>query len=423
MKNVLATIGGILAILTFMLSPFFADAQVIPSIPYNLTNGSLADATQVMGNFNTIVTDVNANAANNGTNTNITSLTGLTTPIPNNFGGTVIYTGGTTGGSGNAQTLTTVVPASFSLTAGNMVTGIAGFTNTGATTLSVAGGAATTVDKLTTSGLTALTGGEIVTGQLVYFYYDGTQFELINSPPTNVANSQLSLMSADTIKGNSTAGNHVPIDLSIAQVQQLTSAFVTVHQQSITSSGTYTPCTGLVYNVVTLVAAGGNGGSGGSTTTGTGGGGGGGECRIGTFSASTIGASQTVTLGAVGNNSTFGSLLTAVFGGNGATAQSTASNGAVGGGGGSGGSGGYGIPGQAGNQGAGSGGNGAGGSNNISGQGGNTCLGFGAQGVVSGNGVSANANSGGGGSGGVANPNSGGAGGTGRVIITEYCDQ
>ncbi len=70
---------------------------IVPSIPFNLTNGTLADATQVMGNFNTIVSDVNTNAAHNGANSDITSLTGLTTPLPAGEGGTGNNSAGSAG--------------------------------------------------------------------------------------------------------------------------------------------------------------------------------------------------------------------------------------------------------------------------------------------------------------------------------------
>lgn len=166
-----------------------AYATIIPSIPYNLTNGSLADATQVMGNFNTIVSDVNTSAATAGANTNITSLLGLTTPLLPSVGGTVVYTGGTTGGTANAQTLAILVPVGFSLTPGNIVTGIAGATNTGATTLNANNTGVTAVRKETSSGLAALSGGEIVIGQPYVFYYDGTYFDIASATSPSLATS------------------------------------------------------------------------------------------------------------------------------------------------------------------------------------------------------------------------------------------
>ena len=61
--------------------------SIIPSLPVTLQNGTTADATQVMANFNSIVANVNNNAANGGVNSNITSLAGLTTPLSAAQGG------------------------------------------------------------------------------------------------------------------------------------------------------------------------------------------------------------------------------------------------------------------------------------------------------------------------------------------------
>lgn len=158
-----------------------AFAACIPSIPYNLTNGSLADATQVMGNFNTIVTDVNTNCAHNGANSDITSLTGLTTPLAPTYGGTSVYVGGATSGSANAQVLSTTVPANVSLTSGNTVVFIPGFTNTGSTTLNVAGTGVEPLLKLLTTGSAAsLTGGELQANwPAVVIYFNGA-WSLVN---------------------------------------------------------------------------------------------------------------------------------------------------------------------------------------------------------------------------------------------------
>jgi len=115
----------------------FAAAQVIPSLPYNLTNGTIADANQVMANFNQIVSSTNTNAANAGANTNITALLGLTTPLAPASGGSALYTAGTFGGSANAQTVLTPTPSGYVLAAGRIVIFTAGFTNSGPMTLNV----------------------------------------------------------------------------------------------------------------------------------------------------------------------------------------------------------------------------------------------------------------------------------------------
>lgn len=86
---------------------------------------------------------------------------------------------GTSGGSANAQTLTpcTVLRA---YRAGHTIRFIAGFSNTGATTLAVSGLTARNVYKQTAAGPVALTGGEIVAGQAVEVLDDGTQYQLLS---------------------------------------------------------------------------------------------------------------------------------------------------------------------------------------------------------------------------------------------------
>jgi hypothetical protein len=70
------------------------------SYPYTLTNGSTADANQVMSNFNSILNCANNNLAHNGANSDITSLSGLTTPLSVAQGGTGNTTGQPSGNAG-----------------------------------------------------------------------------------------------------------------------------------------------------------------------------------------------------------------------------------------------------------------------------------------------------------------------------------
>src|ERR1700753_3372219 len=75
--------------------------SIVNAYPYTLTNGTNANADQVMADFNQVRDDVNAHAAANGANSDITSLLGLTTPLPVSEGGTGNTTGqpsGTAGG-------------------------------------------------------------------------------------------------------------------------------------------------------------------------------------------------------------------------------------------------------------------------------------------------------------------------------------
>ena len=102
------------ALLLLIGTSDFARAANCSSYPYTLTNGQTADANQVMSNFNSILScgdsnllgknnnlsDVqsaatsrsNISAAQSGTNSDITSLTGLTTPLPISEGGTASTT-------------------------------------------------------------------------------------------------------------------------------------------------------------------------------------------------------------------------------------------------------------------------------------------------------------------------------------------
>ena len=72
-------------------------------------------------------------------------------------------------------------PNGFTLTSGYTVNFIPGVSNTGATTLSVAGTTAKAVLRQTNAGLQPLAGGEIFLNQMATVIYDGTQYELINS--------------------------------------------------------------------------------------------------------------------------------------------------------------------------------------------------------------------------------------------------
>lgn len=163
---------------------------IINALPNTLTNGQTADATQVMANFNQIVANANSNAAHNGANSDITSLTGMTTPLSGAQGGTLVFIGGTSTGSANAHVLATTTPNSFTLTTGNVVAFLAGFTNTGATTLNVNSVGATNIFRRTSGGVVVLVGGEIVANNLYFCQFDGTQFQILNPTPGQYINAQ-----------------------------------------------------------------------------------------------------------------------------------------------------------------------------------------------------------------------------------------
>jgi hypothetical protein len=171
----------LLAILLFALLSSPAAAGVSCSVPFTLTNGTTADATQVMANYNAILTCL-GQAAHAGANSDITSLTGLTTPISPVQGGTTVFSGANSTGTANVQVVASTTPSTFTLTKNYVVffqIG-GGLTNTGAVTLAVNGTSATALVKPTSAGTTALVGGELIAGQVATVVYDGTQYQLMS---------------------------------------------------------------------------------------------------------------------------------------------------------------------------------------------------------------------------------------------------
>lgn len=208
--------------------------------------------------------------------------------------GVILY-GGTSTGSANAQIISV---SGFTATDGQLVSFIAGFTNTGATTIDAGtGGIAVRYDSPT--GPLALTGNEIRVGNAIEALYVGGFFHLIGPP--------------------------VPIQYQ-----------TTTNYQAFTASGTWTKPTFATSDAAATTHAEcwGAGGGGGANATGGAGGGGGHNDRW--LLTSLLGATETVTIpagGAInttGTDATFGTWLTACGGGAG-------QNGATGGGGGGGG--------------------------------------------------------------------------------------
>ena len=156
-----------------------ASAQIVGSLPFNLQEGTPALASQVMANFNAIVSGTNANSAKNGVNTDITQLSALTTPLTRVQGGSQTHIATAPAGGGvNAQTVAATLPV-FQPTPGDVIQFVPVGTNTAAATLDVAGTGAVNIYRLTTVGLTPLVGGEIVSGSTVRVLYDGTQYQLL----------------------------------------------------------------------------------------------------------------------------------------------------------------------------------------------------------------------------------------------------
>lgn len=163
-----------------------AAAQIVGSLPFNLQNNTVADASQVMANFNAIVNAVNQNAANSGTNTNILRLSALNVPLTKAQGGTNAYIATATGtGTGNAQVIAATSPT-FTLAAGAVIQWVPVATNTSSTTLNVGGTGAINVVIPQNGTFTALAGGEIVSSSTMRALYDGTNYVLLTPNNTSV---------------------------------------------------------------------------------------------------------------------------------------------------------------------------------------------------------------------------------------------
>jgi hypothetical protein len=170
---VLVTLGGF-----FFLVP--SKAGITCSLPFNLTNGTTADASQVMANYNALTACMLNNLAASGANNDVTSLSGLTTPLSPAQGGTVNYVGATASGT-NTIVVASTTPSNFTLTAGNTLSFISSAVgNTGAATLNVNGtGAKAILRAIPNGSITAsLVGGEIPAGAFVQVLYTGGAYML-----------------------------------------------------------------------------------------------------------------------------------------------------------------------------------------------------------------------------------------------------
>lgn len=340
----------------------------------------------------------------------------------------------TSGGSANAQTLTYgVAPNNY--TQGDTYTFIAGFSNSGATTLNVNALGAKAVTK---NGATPLAGGEILVGAVVTCMYDGTQFQLTDG-----------VLSASPILTNHAvqigAGTTTPTQLAAVAIGKFlasqgvgsdpayASAVATVKQQNFINTGTYTPSTGMLYCLILALGAGAGGGGVNGTNQNGAGGGGAGQLAMVLATAAAIGASKAVTIGTAG---TAGANTGGTGGNGGDTSVGTVAVGkggsggvgSAGGGQGAGGLGGTGGTSDIASTGApGSGGLQVGASQAYGGDGGSSLFGGGgaARGTSSSGGSNAATGFGAGGGGASGNGNAalGGVGTAGVVYIIEFCSQ
>lgn len=330
--------------------------------------------------------------------------------------------GGVAGGTADAITLSPV-PGITAYAVGQTFTFKAAANNTGPVTVDVStvgAGALTWPDG---SALAALDIAE-----------DGTyEIEVADTTPI------FHLQTGGNASATQAVGNNSRKNATTAFVQ---AAVGKVYQQVFTSSGTYTPHAGMVNCIIECIGGGGAGGgaNGALSQVNVGGGGGSGGYSRKLATASDIGASKTVTIGAggtagtagpnAGNNggdTSVGSLCIGKGGTGGGGTDSSTSVGAAGAGGVAG-TGDVAASGASGNSGFGANTSavsvfGAAGGSSIYGGGAAPAAFFG---TGSANGAAATAYGSGGGGGYTSNVVAnvtGGAGSAGIVIITEYCNQ
>jgi hypothetical protein len=226
-----------LLVLLFTLWSSIATANVPCSLPFNLQNNTTADATQVMANYNAIVTCLGAAAAA-GANSDITGLFGLTSSLGPTFGGTNHFYGNVSTGTNSVAI--TVAPNTFTLTQGYQVSFTVGGTNTGAATLTVNGGATTNFFRATPTGPVVMTGGELVAGNRVLAEYDGTQWQLLTQTAQVGGYGPLTtLASAATTDLGTVPSHNIQITGSVAITSFGASAVATypVYRIEFASSG------------------------------------------------------------------------------------------------------------------------------------------------------------------------------------------
>lgn len=114
------------------------------------------------------------------------------------------FVGGTSTGSANVQAVATT-GANFALTNGNLLTVIAGFTNTSSMTLAVDAVSATVVQKITSTGMVALGAGDFVAGGRYLISVNGSVLQLLNPSAARIPFTQASTFYV-SLSGNDTTG-------------------------------------------------------------------------------------------------------------------------------------------------------------------------------------------------------------------------
>jgi len=102
------------------------------------------------------------------------------------------------------DTLTgSLTPAIAAYATGNLFSFVAAATNTGAATINLNSLGAKSITK---QGSTALSAGDIVSGQIYLIEYDGTRFQLLNAPPATSGVTSISFGSTGLTPSTATSG-------------------------------------------------------------------------------------------------------------------------------------------------------------------------------------------------------------------------
>lgn len=247
-----------------------------------------------------------------GTANRITS-TGGTTPVIDisaaYVGQTSITTLGTiTTGTWNGS----VIPLAFGGTNANLTASTGGIFYSTSTAGAILAGTAT-AGQMLRSGATAAptwstaTFPSTATSAGTILRADGTNWAASTATYPNTTTSQQILYStaANTIGELTTANSKFPATNSSGTLAMRAFSVVV---QTFTGNGTYTPTAGMLYCTIECLGGGAGGGgiAGSAATTTSAGGGGAGSYARKTVTAATIGASQTVTVGAAANGGTAG---------------------------------------------------------------------------------------------------------------------
>jgi hypothetical protein len=250
--------------------------------------------------------------SNSGT-TSTFSLSNGTNTILGNGAGNATLSGGNNVGIGTGGALTLLTSGGFNSGCGAGILGglttgsrnsafgyqALGAVQTGSYNIGIGQGAGSNYTSSETSNICISAGGTAAESNVIRIGTQGT------------GNGQQNACYIAGIEGVSVSNkNYVTINTSTGQLgSEASTTLFSVVRQVFTSTGTYTPTSGMVYCDIECVGGGGGGGSAlatGSTTVSVGGGGGAGEYSRGIFSAATIGASKSVTIGAAGTAGTAG---------------------------------------------------------------------------------------------------------------------